>query len=94
MGGLERYPFKADFLPMPATWLNQKRWMTQPDTLPLTVATRRGGTVVDLVEELDLDLITPLDVQFPLEERERDQAERLAKRSGVAVQARVIDGRG
>jgi uncharacterized protein YdaU (DUF1376 family) len=34
IAGLQRYPFKLDFLPMAATWLNQKRWQTQPDTPP------------------------------------------------------------
>lgn len=34
IGGLRRYPFKPDFLPMAATWLNQKRWLTQANTPP------------------------------------------------------------
>lgn len=34
MAGLKRYPFDQAFLPMAATWLNQKRWLTEADTPP------------------------------------------------------------
>ena len=34
MAGLKRYPFNPDYLPMAATWLNQKRWLTEADTAP------------------------------------------------------------
>lgn len=37
MGGLRRYPFNPDFLPMATTWLNQKRWLTEADTAPPTL---------------------------------------------------------
>jgi hypothetical protein len=36
IAGVLRYPFKPDFLPMAATWLNQQRWTTQADTPPPT----------------------------------------------------------
>lgn len=42
IAGLRRYPFKPDFLPMAATWLNQKRWLTEPDT-PLLDRTTASG---------------------------------------------------
>ena len=42
--GLQRYPFQPDYLPMASTWLNQKRWQTQPDTRPPNaVAPTNGG---------------------------------------------------
>ena len=95
IAGLERYPFKPDFLPMPATWLNQKRWLTQSDTRPLTVAApSRRGSAADLVAELDLDLVTPLSEQFPLEELEREREQAASERGSLAYQARIADGRG
>jgi len=40
IAGLRRYPFNREFLPMAATWLNQKRWLTQADTPLLATAGR------------------------------------------------------
>jgi len=42
MSGLQRYPFKPDFIPMPSTWLNDERWLTEPDTPPPTVVLNCG----------------------------------------------------
>jgi len=41
--GVRRYPFKPDFLPMASTWLNQSRWLTEPDTPPPTVERQMNG---------------------------------------------------
>jgi len=44
MQGLRRYPFNPEFLPMAATWLNKRRWLTQTNTVPPNVV---GGTLFD-----------------------------------------------
>ena len=44
ISGLRRYPFKPDFLPMAATWLNQKRWLTQANTPPPLVLSDHDPT--------------------------------------------------
>lgn len=50
--GLRRYPFSAEsqFWPMPSTWLNQERWLTERDTKPQTIilnGTPRKPTSLD-----------------------------------------------
>jgi len=61
MDGLRRYEFDPAWLPMAATWLHQKRWLTQPDTAPVTIAQKVNGHELDLT----LDFATPIKDQFP-----------------------------
>lgn len=66
MAGLGRYEFddrdRGKWLPMAATWLNQERWTTQPDTKPIRAgpAPRRN---TDLARKLldDDDEPPPID---------------------------------
>ncbi|HEY8749944.1 MAG TPA: hypothetical protein VIM11_18315 [Tepidisphaeraceae bacterium] len=63
IAGVLRYPFKQDFLPMAATWLNQQRWTTQADTPPPTAAVNGAkdtaltqfGRIIDALDEEQLD---------------------------------------
>ena len=45
MAGLRRYPFddRPQFIPLPATWLNQQRWMAEPTVVPLKPRAAQRG---------------------------------------------------
>lgn len=95
IGGLERYPFEAEtrLQKLPAGWLREGRWQRELDTRPVTVALpRQSGRAEDLVTDYGLDLSTPIDEQFPLEEREREREYAASGRGRLAYEVGTGDG--
>jgi hypothetical protein len=78
MAGLLRYPFSEEpqFRPHPTTWLNQGRWMDEPDTKPNVVAFRKppGEIVIIDGREVDLSKVANGFLKVSLRDRAREQA--------------------
>lgn len=70
LDGLRHYAFSEDpkYQPHAASWLNGNKWEYEPDTEPPTLIIERNGRssgAMDLIRDFDLDVITPIDQQFP-----------------------------
>lgn len=77
LDGLSRYPFRRDdpqFVPYPATWLNQDRWADAPDNVQPIGAAGSNGTPSGLTREQVDDVLGP-DIETIVPPPDLDPAE-------------------